>query len=137
MPKLVMKRVSQLAAEFPLQKTSVTIGRLPTNDIVLDDGTVSGQHARLVFDEGRFLVQDLNSLNGTFVNDQFARRTVLKNQDEIRVGNCTLAFVDEGLGGPLQVIDRTVRVQRTGATAADMERTQTRLPQPPPPSRTN
>ena len=54
-----------------LNGPSTTIGREPDNNLVIsDDGYVSAFHARIYFDQGRWLVEDLNSSNGTSVNDQ-------------------------------------------------------------------
>lgn len=56
--------------QFPLLTSVVQIGRAPENDIVLDHGTVSRQHARLILEEGRVFLEDLGSSNGTYVGDK-------------------------------------------------------------------
>ncbi len=56
--------------QFPLLVSSLTIGRAPENDLVLEHVTVSRQHAHLTLEQGRLYVEDLGSSNGTFVGDQ-------------------------------------------------------------------
>lgn len=81
----------------------VTIGRSPhSSDIFLDDVTVSRHHARVIRDEAGFLIEDLNSLNGTYVNRKRIERHRLVDGDELQIGKYKLAFVeprsDEWLG---------------------------------------
>lgn len=66
--KLSVRRGPEEGQSFPLSKDSVTIGRDPMVDIVLSDPEVSRQHARLTHEEEGFLIQDLGSTNGTFVD---------------------------------------------------------------------
>src|SRR3989304_4447348 len=115
MAKLIMKFDAAVIKEIPLQKASLTIGRTPGNDLVIDNLAVSGHHARLLVDQDHFVVEDLNSLNGTFVNSQRIRRIVLKDGDEILIGKHTLVFHDEGgLPRPEAALEKTQPVM-TGA----------------------
>ena len=68
MPYLVMLRGSQPFRVFPLRKTILTIGRAPNNDIVIMDRRVSRYHARLTYQQGDWILEDLNSDNGVWVN---------------------------------------------------------------------
>lgn len=70
-----------------------TIGRSPQNDLFLDDVTVSRHHARILADAEGFLVEDLNSLNGTYVNRKRIERHQLIDGDELQVGKFKLEFV--------------------------------------------
>ncbi|MBD3288695.1 diguanylate cyclase [candidate division KSB1 bacterium] len=63
------------------------IGRDVANDIVISHKTVSRRHAAIIFDGEQCIVEDLNSKNGTFVNDRQITRLSLKNSDTIRIGN--------------------------------------------------
>jgi pSer/pThr/pTyr-binding forkhead associated (FHA) protein len=99
MAKLVLKYEASVLKEIPLKKPSISIGRAPGNDVVIDNLAVSGHHAKLLVESGRFLVEDLNSLNGTFLNNQRIRRSPLKDGDEILIGKHTLQFFDEGAEG--------------------------------------
>ena len=96
MAKLILRFEAAVLKEIPLEKSTLSIGRLAGNDVVIDNLAVSGYHARLSLVEDRFVLEDLNSLNGTFVNNQRVRRGSLKNGDVIVVGKHTLVFLDEG-----------------------------------------
>ncbi len=74
------------------RQTTTTLGRAHTNDIVLDDVSVSSQHSRLRLEDGHFVLHDLKSTNGTFVNEQKISRHVLKTGDIIRLGETGLLF---------------------------------------------
>ena len=90
---LVIKSGSRPGQQFGLTRGRNTIGRDGTRcDIVLDDGAVSAEHARINFENGQFVIYDLASLNGTFVNRQRVQRQLLMDGDLIRLGNTTLVF---------------------------------------------
>ena len=74
-----------------LSGVSTTIGRDPDNHIVLpDDGFCSANHARIFWDSGRWLIEDLNSTNGTYVNQEMIQGArPLAPQDEIKFGHST------------------------------------------------
>ena len=70
------------------------IGANPVCDIALDDETVSGSHAIIVFRDGRFLIKDDLSRNGTFVNGrEISEAHPLQIYDQIRIGNTYLTFI--------------------------------------------
>lgn len=70
-----------------------TLGRGRGNSIVLRDAKVSRRHAEIRLQDGNFVIQDLNSRNGTFVNDQrISTAVALQPGDEIRVGDTVLRF---------------------------------------------
>lgn len=77
-----------------LDSDVLTIGRSPHSDVFLDDVTVSRHHARVIRDEGGFLVEDLNSLNGTYVNRKRIERHRLFDGDELQIGKFKLAFLE-------------------------------------------
>ncbi|HWP84421.1 MAG TPA: FHA domain-containing protein [Terriglobia bacterium] len=101
MAKLTLKYEAAVLREIPVRKSQLTIGRAPDNDIVIDNLAVSGHHAQLLVEEGRFLIEDLNSMNGTFLNNQRILRSPLKNGDEIVIGKHSLVFQEEGQGSPI------------------------------------
>ncbi len=76
----------------------LTIGRSPHSDIFLDDVTVSRHHARVIRDENGFMVEDLNSLNGTYINRKRIERHRLTEGDELQIGKFKLAFLEPGDG---------------------------------------
>jgi hypothetical protein len=77
---------------IPLDTDVLTIGRSPHSDIFLDDVTVSRHHARVIRDENGFLVEDLNSLNGTYINRRRIERHRLTQGDELQIGKFKLVF---------------------------------------------
>jgi hypothetical protein len=94
-----------------LNKEVITLGRGEGNDVIIDDQLASRRHARVCWDGARFVLEDLDSTNGTFVNEQrISGPMVLKPGDEIRIANATFEFVDPEAtvaeaGYPRMVID--------------------------------
>lgn len=70
----------------------VNIGRKDNNDIVIADMNVSRRHAYISFENGRHVLHDANSLNGTFVNENRIVAITLQKDDEIRIGNTVLLY---------------------------------------------
>jgi pilus assembly protein CpaF len=74
--------------QLTFEKEEVTIGRLADNDIVLNKGNVSKYHSRLVLKDGKYIVVDLKSTNGTFVNGKkIGSPQVVRPSDKIYVGD--------------------------------------------------
>jgi hypothetical protein len=86
MSRLVLKFESSALKEVPLGTRPVTIGRAPDNDIQIDNLAVSNYHARVYVEAGSLVVEDLNSLNGSFLNDIRVERAMLKDGDAILIG---------------------------------------------------
>lgn len=95
MPKLILKFKEAVLEQFPLKKDTLTVGRVDDNDIKIDNMAVSGHHAKFIRENGDFVLIDLNSLNGTFVNGQKISKWILKDNDLITIGKHTLVFQDE------------------------------------------
>ena len=68
-------------------RSEITVGRVQGNDVMLPKGNVSKKHARLLFRDGRFIVTDLNSTNGTYVNGKRAERAELTPGSVVRIGH--------------------------------------------------
>ena len=96
MAKLFLKFEDAVLKEVPLSQSVVTIGRLPDNVVQIDNLAVSGHHAKIYWDAGRYVIEDNNSLNGTYVNNTRVSRQALKDGDNVIVGKHTLSFKDEG-----------------------------------------
>lgn len=80
--------------DFKLRAGYNRLGANPACDIVLEDETVSGSHAIIVFREGKCLIKDDLSRNGTFVNGkEITEAHPLQSYDQVRIGNTTLTFV--------------------------------------------
>ncbi len=95
MPKLILKFKDATLQEIPITKPVISIGRVDKNDIKIENLAVSRQHAKIIQDGDRYIIEDLNSLNGTFVNEKRVMKGILRNHDEILVGKHTLVFIDE------------------------------------------
>jgi hypothetical protein len=68
--QLVMRSGPNPEKTFPLDKSEITIGRDSMNDIVINDAEVSRKHARLLLQPGGYMLEDLGSTNGTFIEGQ-------------------------------------------------------------------
>ncbi len=86
MAKLTLMFENRLVKEVPIGSRPVGIGRSPDNDLPVDNLAVSNHHARVFFEAGRLVVEDLDSLNGTFVNDLRVERATLHDGDSIWIG---------------------------------------------------
>ena len=86
--------------QFPpaqlLSERDLVMGREPGSGICISEGAVSRQHARIRFQDGRWLISDLGSRNGTLVDGQFIHEVVLEDLHEIRVGDAIFKFVAAG-----------------------------------------
>ena len=82
-----------MGESFPLEGDRMTIGRRPDSDVFLDDVTVSRDHALLVKRNGDFYLDDLGSLNGTYVNRRRIESHRLADGDELQVGKYKLTFL--------------------------------------------
>jgi uncharacterized FlaG/YvyC family protein len=98
MPKLVIDRHGA-AKEWELGSFLIAIGRRPDNNIVLDDKFVSGRHAVVGFEQGRYYVEDLKSSNGTLLNGKPVHRANLNDGDVIRIGALRIRFKDTPVPG--------------------------------------
>jgi hypothetical protein len=93
-PALVVRSGGGRAGEtFVPQGERTTIGRSPDCPVFLDDVTVSRRHAVLLERDGRWFVEDLGSLNGTFVNRRRVESSELSDGDELQIGKYRLTFL--------------------------------------------
>jgi Inner membrane component of T3SS, cytoplasmic domain len=97
--RLLLSRDDNLIKQVPLSRERVVLGRRPYCDVVLDDMTVSGEHAVIHTKSGDSVLHDLNSRNGTLVNGTLARQHALVHGDVIDVGVFKLKFVVESFAG--------------------------------------
>lgn len=94
MAKLLLKYKTAVIRELQIDKTPITVGRKSDNDIVIDNMTVSGHHAKIVMVGNSYVVEDLKSTNGTFLNDQKIVSAALKHNDQIVIGHHSLVFIE-------------------------------------------
>src|SRR5713226_2760669 len=75
-------------------RTEINVGRVQGNDLMLPKGNVSKRHARLLYRDGRFIVTDLKSTNGTYVNGRkIAQATIVREGDKIYIGDFVLRLI--------------------------------------------
>jgi predicted component of type VI protein secretion system len=92
-------------------KGEITIGRNPGNDIHIDNLGVSKQHAKIFKQEGAYVIEDLNSTNGTFINNKRVAKAILNDKDEVHIGKHSLkiSFQPQSKAPPNQDFgDKTV-----------------------------
>lgn len=117
-------------------RNEINVGRVQGNDLMLPKGNVSKRHARLLYRDGRFIVTDLKSTNGTYVNGRkIAQATIVREGDKIYIGDFILRV--EGASGatpspsastpapplaeePAEVADESAGPQQHAATSASL-----------------
>jgi len=95
MARLVLSMNNQVLAEYNMSKERYTIGRLPDNDVRIDNPAVSGHHSLVINILNDSFLEDLNSTNGTYVNGKLVKKHALQHGDVITIGHHQLRFVDE------------------------------------------
>ncbi|MGO9331362.1 MAG: FHA domain-containing protein [Steroidobacteraceae bacterium] len=94
MARLMLSLDGQVLAEYNMNKERYTIGRLPDNDIRIDNPAVSGHHSLIINILNDSFLEDLNSTNGTYVNGKLIKKHAMHHGDVITVGHHQLRFVD-------------------------------------------
>lgn len=100
--------------KFNVEEAAVTIGRLPQNDIIIDDSSVSSHHAKVYRetnpdfpDNIEYYVEDLGSTNGTELNgEKVSGKVLLHHEDEVKIAWNTFKFIDENA----QNLEKTVHI---------------------------
>ena len=90
-PRLVYD-VDGFKSSYDITKPVVTIGREPSNDLVLNHSSVSRHHAQITYDGYGFYITDLNSTNHVFVNGAIQAKSVLRSADNIQLGQVKIIF---------------------------------------------
>jgi len=96
MAKLYLKSGDSVLKEVMLTQATTTIGRLPDNSLQIDNLAVSGHHAKIYWNDGHYVIEDLGSLNGIYVNDKRVGKATLIHGDQVRIGNHNVEFRNEG-----------------------------------------
>ena len=94
MARLILSLNGQTMAEYNMSKERYTIGRLPDNDVRIDNATVSGNHSLIINILNDSFLEDLNSTNGTYVNGKLIKKHALQHGDVVTVGKHQLRYVD-------------------------------------------
>jgi pSer/pThr/pTyr-binding forkhead associated (FHA) protein len=118
MAKLFLKFEQSVLKEVSLSQGVLTIGRLPDNILQIDNLAVSGHHAKIYWEQNHYSVEDLGSLNGTYVNNQRVGKASLKEGDQIVIGKHLLQFKDDG-----QKVPTEQSFTKTGPAAPKLDST--------------
>ncbi len=113
MPKMIVSIDGVVIKEIQLTKDRTSLGRRPSNDIVIDNLAVSGEHAVLQMSGNEVYLEDLNSTNGTYVNGKAVKKQLLQNSDTVEIGKYRIKYINEveGVG-----LNATIKVM-SGAAA--------------------
>ena len=132
MPKLVITGADGARREIELTTRDLRIGRAPENDLSLPDPTkgVSRMHAELRYENGRYVIIDLNSQNGTWLDGTRVQRADVASGSEIAIGPYRLSLVGAGTSESKTTEDVNVAAARTMRLDPG-----TASPAPPPPKR--
>ena len=114
--KILLKFNNAVLKELKIDQDEIIIGRDASNDVQLDNMAVSREHARIIRGPNYYLIEDLNSTNGTFVNGKKINKKYLKETDEISIGKHTLQIAledhrDKKQDGKIKGIDSTYRLK--------------------------
>ena len=129
MARLVLSLDGQVLAEYNMSKERYTIGRLPDNDIRIDNPAVSGHHALIINILNDSFLEDLNSTNGSRVNGHPVQLHVMRPGDHLQLGRCTLLF-----GSAEEISDRARSLGVNVTDLMPVSRTFTRPDVAPPAS---
>jgi len=95
MPKLLLKFNAAVIKEIPIDKSSISVGRKPDNDIVIDNPAISGHHCKILLKGDTHYVEDLESTNGTFVNEKRVMKAGLHHNDVIGLARHAIVFIGD------------------------------------------
>ncbi len=112
MARLILSLDGQVMAEYNMTKERYTVGRLPDNDVRIDNAAVSGHHGLIINILNDSFLEDLNSTNGTYVNGKLIKKHALTHGDVITIGHHHLRFVDSQVESSEQdEFERTLVIQ--------------------------
>jgi len=119
MARMILSLNGQTLAEYNLSKERYTVGRLPDNDIRIDNPAVSGHHSLIINILNDSFLEDLNSTNGTYVNGRLIKKHALANGDVVTVGHHQLRFEDDSGQDAQQEFEKTMVIS---TSKRDIER---------------
>ena len=114
MARLIITHQGTVIKEFDLSKEKVMVGRKPSNDIILDDPTVSGEHAMFLHMQHTY-VEDMNSTNGIKLNGKAVSKRQLNHGDVIQIGQHEFKFIDDAV----QDFEKTVVISSPAAKTTE------------------
>jgi len=119
MARLILSLDNQVLAEYNMTKERYTVGRLPDNDVRIDNPAVSGHHSLIINILNDSFLEDLNSTNGTYVNGKLIKKHALQNGDVITIGHHQLRFSDQDMRQQEQDEFEKTMVIPTGQQSAE------------------
>jgi pSer/pThr/pTyr-binding forkhead associated (FHA) protein len=94
---------NKLIKTYSFTQDTIEIGRIPTADIFIDNSSISREHTRIERSiGGPYIIRDINSTNGTFLNDRKISEAAIKDNDTVSLGKFTLKLRFEGKNKPLK-----------------------------------
>ncbi len=96
MLQILLKFNKSVLKVFQSDKDEITIGRNTKNDFQIDNLAVSNFHARIERSQDRYFIEDLNSTNGTYINEEIIAKCELQDGDTASIGKHSLTFLLEG-----------------------------------------
>jgi predicted component of type VI protein secretion system len=134
MARLILSLDGQVLAEYNMNKERYTVGRLPDNDIRIDNPAVSGHHSLVINILNDSFLEDLNSTNGTYVNGKLIKKHALQHGDVVTVGHHQLRFVDtQSSDNEPDEFEKTMVITPGSAVAAAAAKKASAIAPPPPP----
>jgi hypothetical protein len=121
MARMILSLNGQTLAEYNLSKERYTVGRLPDNDIRIDNPAVSGHHSLIINILNDSFLEDLNSTNGTYVNGKLIKKHALANGDVVTIGHHQLRYIDSGVDDSQEEFEKTMVIS---TSRRDVERVQ-------------
>ncbi|MDD5673909.1 MAG: FHA domain-containing protein [Chitinivibrionales bacterium] len=108
MPRFTVYYNDRPIKAYDFSDATITIGRLPENSISIPNMGISRRHTRIEIDSNhKYVLSDLNSLNGTFINNKKIKQAQLNNGDKISIGKYTIVY-EEPVEAPLPAKPRAV-----------------------------
>jgi pSer/pThr/pTyr-binding forkhead associated (FHA) protein len=133
MSRLILSLDGQVMAEYNMNKERYTVGRLPDNDIRIDNPAVSGHHSLVINILNDSFLEDLNSTNGTYVNGKLIKKHALQHGDVVTVGHHQLRFVDtQSMDSEPDEFEKTMIITPGSAVAAAAAKKAQAIVPPPP-----
>ena len=121
MPRLVVLSEGYTGRAYDLKVEKTTVGRVEDNAFQIPDASVSSHHCEVILQGEEVLIRDLNSTNGTFINNEPVTEAVLKPSEMLRLGNIELRLETAPAPAPAKkVLDRT-QVMNQGVKASELE----------------
>ena len=135
MARLILSLDGQVMAEYNMTKERYTVGRLPDNDVRIDNAAVSGHHGLIINILNDSFLEDLNSTNGTYVNGKLIKKHALTHGDVITIGHHHLRFVDSQVESTEQdEFERTLVIQPGQVSEARIRAATESMAPPPAPA---